>query len=303
MRLATTTGDLVRWFPTYEEQLTYLARAGFRNVDLSMYSMPPSHRFMGENWEAEVEKVKEAADLLGLTFVQAHSPGGNPLAKDASFDHLLASTIRSIEVCGKLGIPATVVHSGVLAGIGKEEYHRLNLEFYRLLFPVMEKTGVAVLIENSCKPNMGGNYFFLDGQDMKEFLALANHPLLHACWDTGHANVEGHQYEDIVALGDDLWALHINDNRGGGDEHVMPFLGTASFDEVMQALRAIGYSRHFTLECDSSLRPYRYWQGDRRAYGEKGPLAEPPRELAVIMEQALYVAGAHLLRAYGYEVE
>lgn len=303
MRLATTTGDLERWFPTYEEQLAEIARAGFRNVDLSMYRMGRSHRFLGEDWEREVDKVAECAARLGLTFVQAHSIGGNPLCRDENFDHLLAATVRSVEVCGKLGIPATVVHSGVMAGIGQEEYYRLNRDFYRLLFPAMEKTGVAVLIENSCKPNMGGNYFFFDGQDMKDFLRYADHPLLHACWDTGHANVEGHQYEDIVALGDDLWALHINDNRGGGDEHVMPFLGTTSFDEVMQALAAIGYSRHFTLECDSSLRSYLNWQGNRRAFGEKGPLAEPPRELAVIMEQALCVAGAHLLRAYGYEVE
>ena len=117
MRLATTTGDLERWFPTYEEQLSQIAEAGFKNVDLSMYRMGPAHRFMGEDWEREVDKVAECAARLGLTFVQAHSIGGNPLCRDANFDHLLAATVRSVEVCGKLGIPATVVHSGVMAGI------------------------------------------------------------------------------------------------------------------------------------------------------------------------------------------
>ena len=36
---------------------------------------------------------------------------------------------------------------------------------------------------------------------MVEFLNYVGHPLLHACWDTGHANCEGSQYDDIVTLG------------------------------------------------------------------------------------------------------
>lgn len=299
MKLATTTGDLQRWFPTYEEQLAELARAGFRNVDLSMYVMPPSHRFMGEDWEREVEKVKDHAARLGLSFVQAHSVGGNPLLRDASFEHLLRATVRSVEVCGKLGIPATVVHSGVMAGIGREEYHRLNLEFYRLLFPVMEKTGVAVLIENSCKPNMGGNYFFLDGQDMKDFLRYANHPLLHACWDTGHANCEGSQYNDIMTLGEELYALHYNDNHGKRDEHLIPYLGTLNHDEVINALTDMGYKGYFTLECCSSLIPKDYWLGGRRDFDRDTRLAEPPLFMKESTEALLYETAKYLLSSYG----
>lgn len=102
---------------------------------------------------------------------------------------------------------------------------------------------------------MGGNYYFYTGADMREFIDYAGHPLLGVCWDTGHANIEGSQYREILALGDTLKAVHINDNRGERDEHILPFAGTASMDEVMQALADVHFDGYFTMECDSMLLP------------------------------------------------
>ncbi|MBR5219956.1 MAG: sugar phosphate isomerase/epimerase, partial [Clostridia bacterium] len=143
---------------------------------------------------------------------------------------------------------------------------------------------------------------FYTGQDMVDFIEYADHPLLGACWDTGHANIEGHQYDDIVALGYHLRALHFNDNRGHGDEHIMPYLGTMSVDEVMCGLRDIGYRGDFTFECDSSLRPANCWQGNRRRWKDE-IIAEPPAAMFDAMERALYLCGEQILTAYGYSVE
>ena len=49
-------------------------------------------------------------------------------------------------------------------------------------------------------------------------------------------------------------AIHYNDNRGGGDEHIAPFLGTLNHDEVITALIDVGFKGYFTLECDSMLK-------------------------------------------------
>lgn len=192
MKLATTTCDF-GIYPTHEERIRHLYDAGFRYIDLSLYTEGDMRDFMKHDWKETARNLKVYTESLGMKFVQAHSPGGNPLSRDAKWDWLLESTIRSIEVCGILGIPSTVVHAGWAADIGREEYYEKNLEFYRLLWPVMEQNNVNVLVENSTKANMGSNYYFLTGADMKEFLKYAGHPLLHACWDTGHANIEGHQ--------------------------------------------------------------------------------------------------------------
>jgi len=297
MKLATTTCDF-GIYPSHEERIRHLHDAGFRYIDLSLYTEADMIPFMKSDWQETALRLKEFAESLGMKFVQAHSPGGNPLSRDAKWDSLLASTIRSVEVCGILGIPNTVVHAGWAGGIGREEYYEQNRDFYALLFPAMEANSVSVLTENSAKSNMGSNYYFLTGADMAEFLDWAAHPLLHACWDTGHANIEGHQYDDIVALGGHLRALHINDNRGKMDEHMMPYLGTMCMDEVMLGLRAIGYTGCFTFEGGSTPVRRASWPLSRTPFRETPFLQDPPDFLYDELERAMYRIGVHILKAY-----
>ena len=298
MKLATTTGDFARYGCSVSESIGHVADAGFRCVDLSLYQeATPNAVTLSENWRKTVDEWQKIASDRGVKFVQCHSAGGNPLLKDEKYELLLQATIRSIEICGILGIPNTVVHSGWGEGLSKEEYFKQNLEFYRLLLPAMEKNNVSVLIENSTKKNMGDNYYFLTGEEMAEFLHMAAHPLFGACWDTGHANCEGHQYEDIIALGDGLRAIHFNDNSGRGDEHVLPYCGTMSVDAIMNGLLDSGYKGYFTFEADSTLRPYKYWQGDRRSFG-KERVTEAPLNVQKTLERAMYEIGEYILRAY-----
>lgn len=299
MKLATTTGDFTRYCAAFEEKIRHVHKAGFRYIDVSFYQEANSTAStMQSDWKEQMYRLKDLAAELDIEYVQAHSPGGNPLAHDQNWEILLASTIRSIECCEILGIPNTVVHSGWTDDISKDEFFRKNLEFYSLLFPAMEKYGINVLIENSTRANMGSRYYFYTGADMKEFIEYANHPLLHACWDTGHANVEGHQYQDLVDLGKDLYALHINDNRGQQDEHINPFCGTMSIDEVMNGILDAGYQGVFTMECDSTLRPANYWLGNRYAYPQDQRLLNPSIELADAAERLLFETGKHILKSY-----
>ena len=65
---------------------------------------------------------------------------------------------------------------------------------------------------------------------MRAFSEYVHHPLFHSCWDTGHGNVEGAQYDQILALGDDLRAVHINDNRGAQEGVELSPVAQAFFD-------------------------------------------------------------------------
>ena len=121
MKIATTTADFAPYLESDEARIRELHRAGFRYIDLSMYVIKPKSPYMQENWREAVENIKAVADGLGMTFVQAHSPGGNPLSSDERHvEYLVASTLRSIEICGMLGIKNTVVHSGHALDISKE---------------------------------------------------------------------------------------------------------------------------------------------------------------------------------------
>ena len=302
MKIATTTGDFGFYCKTDEERIRELHRAGFRYIDLSMYSFTPDCVYMNDGWREEVEKIKALADSLGMKFVQAHSPGGNPLSDDAEkVDFILKATIRSIEICSLLGIHNTVVHSGFGEGLSKEEWFKRNKAFYEKLFPAMEKFGVNVLCENSTDYNMGGLYYINTGKDMREFIEYVGHPMLHGCWDTGHANCEGNQYDEIMALGDELYAIHYNDNHGASDEHIAPFLGTLNNDEVLSALVDVGFKGYFTLEACSSLVKYNQWTGKRRRFrdDEELKLREPQLFMQRHIEAMMYDVAEWMLRTYG----
>lgn len=306
MRIATTTGDFLRFCQTDEERIRELHRAGFRYIDLNMYRWTEASPYMGATWRDEALKLRELSDSLGMKFVQAHSQGGNPLSDcPETADFILRATQRSIEVCEVLEIPYTVAHSGLLKGASKEEWFLKNKGFYEKLFETMERCGVSVLCENSSTKNFEKNslsmyYFINTGKDMREFIDFVDHPLFGGCWDTGHANCDGPQYKEIMALGDKLKAIHYNDNHGeGDDEHTAPFLGTLNHDEVLCALIDVGFKGDFTLECEGTLREYDSWLGNRRRFDRADKLREPQLFMQRHIEKMMYETAEWFLKTYG----
>ena len=299
MKIATTTGDFGVYCDNDIERIRELHKAGFRYVDLSMYTWKPDSVYMTDGWQDAVAALKREAEHLGMRFVQAHSQGGNPLSDNPSeVEFIVAATLRSLEVCQMLGIPNTVVHPGFARGLSKEEWFEKNRAFFMQFLPTAEKLGVNVLTENSTDANMRGQYFANSGKDMVEFIRFVNHPRLNACWDTGHANCEGAQYDDILALGDELYAIHYNDNHGTKDEHLMPYLGTLNHDEVIHALIDVGFQGTFTLECSSSLRQPYHWLGHRRSFDNDTRLLYPQKFMQQKLVALMYDIAKYMLSVY-----
>lgn len=296
MKLATTTSDFANWADSYEECIKLIYDAGFRYVDIGIgYRIVKS-----DTWREEALRIREYAEKLGMKMIQAHSPEGNPMdMKDQEW--LLEITKRSIEICEILGIPQTVVHSGYEKGISKEDYFEKNRNFYEKLYPVMEKCGVNVLIENTTSKNLPPDkyYHFFTAEQMLEFLDFAKHPLLHALWDTGHGNTEGNQYEQLVQLGKELYGIHVHDNSEHGDEHTMPYFGTLNMDDVMNGLIDANYQGYFTFEVVGALRNAKNRHGRRHKFEKDTRLLQPTLEMQIDLERLLYTIGKHCLTAYG----
>ena len=302
MKLATTTADFERFCPTIKEQIAHVAAAGFKHIDLNLYE-PRRYPelFYNDGWRDEAKALKEYCDSIGVDLTQSHSPNVNFLAP-SGIERMIEDTIRCIEICGELGIPNTVVHPGYsldLTDDKKDEWFRQNAEHFKKLLPTAEKCGVEVLIENSTKANMGPRYFTNSGADMVEFCEYVGHPLIKCCWDTGHANCEGSQYEHLITLGKKLSAVHFNDNRGGQDEHLIPYLGTMNIDDVMHGLIDSGFEGYLPFEACSSLRSFSYWLGHRRDTALEKKLSEPTLAMQDAAEKLLYEVGKHILTTYG----
>lgn len=296
MFLATTTGDFNRYFPNAEDNITkirLLHKAGFRYVDLNMYRFEPDSPFYNDGWEKYVDELANEAQKLGMTFVQAHSheidenPGE---VQDKQKEHFF----RQLDICKRLGIPSTVIHAATEDNETQEQFILRNKLFYSELLREAEKREVNVLTENTCYINNRFYYIYTANDFHLLDEALDKHPLFGICWDIGHAHIQNvKQYDQLTELKDRLKAVHIHDNMGNNDTHAMPYLGTVSFDEIVNGLIDNGFKGTFTMEAGSSLRP----DFCREKFGDNR-LIKAPLELRNILEEALYLCGKHILESY-----
>ena len=95
--------------------------------------------------------------------------------------------------------------------------------------------------------------------DVRNHMALIEDanasPAVGVCLDTGHRHLGGDNATAIRTLGEHLITLHIHDNHGERDEHIMPLDGTISWVPVVAALREIGYPGVFMYEIGSMANP------------------------------------------------
>ena len=248
MKLATTTGDFYGYTHSQIKALEHIRAAGFKYAD---YNFGSEYReragAFSEDYKRHLGEVAEAAEKIGIKLIQAHSPMGKPLVDDGGV--FIADTIRCVEACGYWGIPNIVVHSGYIPGLTPEETFAQNKLFFMPILREAEKYGVNVLVENFNKMSHEGLYWIDNATDLLRQIEVVDHPLFHAVWDAGHANMQDMpQDEELRLLGSHVRALHIQDNLETSDSHLVPFLGTMNLDAVRNGLLDIGYDGYCTFE-------------------------------------------------------
>lgn len=292
MKLATTTGDYSAYTDSQAEALSHIRNAGFRYADYN-FGIDYSHRngVYAEKTEEYINGISEFCHKIGIELVQAHSPMGKPLEDDGNF---LSDTLRCVDACGAWGIKNLVVHSGYRRGLSPEETFEENKAFFTPLLDRAEKFGVNILVENFNKMCIDGLYWIDNAPDLLRMIECVDHPLFHAVWDVGHANMqEMPQDEALGLLGKHVKALHIQDNMGDKDSHLTPFLGSLSLDAVMNGLLDIGYNGYFTFEV-AAFAP----TAKRRRSSRGEMLLQAPIELRDAYERYLYELGKCILEKY-----
>lgn len=181
---------------------------------------------------------KEAAEAAGVRINQMHMPYPNyvPGAPE-ELNEYLSKTVapKSMEVCAFFECPYIVVHGFKLAkelGSEREEWDRTE-EFLESLAPMAREFNITVCVEN-IYTNIGTHIVdgpCCDAAKAVERIDRMNEKygaeVLGFCFDTGHANLVGLDFEDfIITLGNRLKVLHIHDNDGIEDLHQIPFTFT-----------------------------------------------------------------------------
>ena len=294
MKLATTTGDFFSYTNSQTESLSHIRKAGFRYADYAFgKDLQTGTGVFSQDWRQHLNEIAAHTEKIGIRLVQAHAPMGKPLDDGGA---LLEATLRCVDACGAWKIPNLVVHSGYVQGLSKEETFLRNREFFLPILERAERYSLNILVENFNRMSREGLYWIDNAPDLLAMIQCVDHPLFHAVWDTGHGNMQDMpQDEALRLLGSHVRAVHIQDNMGDFDTHLVPFLGTLNLDSVMNGLLEIGYPGYFTFEVGRFFTPAE----KRRPYDGSNRLTSAPLELRDAFEVYLYALGRITLEKYG----
>ncbi|GAB4191518.1 MAG: hypothetical protein Kow00105_05560 [Phycisphaeraceae bacterium] len=246
-----------------------LVRAGFDGIDLPFYQHRDSVDWNDERALNEwADQRAQWTEDAGLPWLQAHGPFFDMFGQDDEAKRQRETCRHAIRVCGRLGIPWMVLHPDIFPGPCDADHiraiHQGNVEFFRSLIDDCEKHNVGIAIENIfdhyAQTKGCPRYFAGRPDEQCALIDELNHPLIGACWDTGHAHMNGiDQRQGITQLGERLKAIHIQETRAGEDrdDHVLPFSiepPAVDWEGVTAGLRAIAFQGPFTFETHQALR-------------------------------------------------
>ena len=177
---------------------------------------------------------KKGAKSAGITINQMHMPYPNYVPKGSKeLNDYLWNVVapKSMEICAFMGCPYIVVHGFKLAyylGSERKEWERTEA-FLDSLAPIAKELGITICIENLYE-GIGGHIVegpCCDARKAVERIDRFNDKyhgeVLGFCFDTGHANLVGIDFERFITMLDyRLKVLHIHDNDGIADLHQIP---------------------------------------------------------------------------------
>ena len=148
-----------------------------------------------------------------------------------------------------MGSRHMVLHPVMPYGWGKEDdadfAEQCTVELLTYLIPECEKDGVIVCLENM--PMTAHRISRIPM--IVRAVEKVNSPYVGICLDTGHCNVFGDDLGEMVrASAKYLKVLHVHDNNGQHDQHLVPFYGTANWKSFTDALREIHFAGTMSLE-------------------------------------------------------
>jgi sugar phosphate isomerase/epimerase len=160
----------------------------------------------------------------GLSLTVIHTPRGAPTDE----------VERALFVARRIPVPALVVHVE-----GSRKVERRNLaRFADLAAPLGVK--VAVEAGDNALSKTGPLTYFVE-HDLEDVD-------VGICLDFGRAQLDGDLVDAIETSSEHLIAVHVHDNRGRTNEHLVPFEGNIDWPAAMTTVQKVGYDGPLVFE-------------------------------------------------------
>jgi sugar phosphate isomerase/epimerase len=234
--------DRVSW--NINDEIDLLNRVGVDRVQI--------YRNYAQNISADfVRRTLDEADLvcdsLHGYFRLEESPG--PSFDPSSGDPAVRASALEImrleaDYAHALGCRDIVVHPSEPDSRSDQPFREAALrESVEALAQLGKKADVRFLLENMPPPMFGS-----DARVLRRLADQVNDPHIALVYDSGHAMLAHEPVEFVRIMGPRLALLHLHDNKGEADDHLIPGMGILPFEDVAGALAEVGYSGTFLLE-------------------------------------------------------
>ncbi len=260
-----------------EKIIDIFSEVGFYGIDLSMnlkkcYTIDDEEKFY--------KNAKKHADDKGMVITQTHAPFPSSFMSEEKTQQRFEEIVKSMKYSSLLGAQFIVVHPCQHTDPYVENNYEIMMEynynFYKKLVPYAESYEIKIATENI------RNYITVTPEGAKELIDLLDNDVFTMCLDTGHSNMVGQDVAEIVRkLGSYIGCTHIHDNDGEHDSHILPYHGTANWENVMKAFAEIGYSGNLNFEAGSFVK-------------------DLPVELKADAAKYMASVGKHLIERYNY---
>jgi len=277
MKLVTTTHLLEERFGL-KAAIRMIKDAGFDGYDCSLFeSMKPGKPLALTAYLEYAHELRDYADKIGIPCTQTHAPYPSLLTIE-DIDNVVETQLKAIEISAILGAEIIVIHPASCTDVRGNFDH-----LYSKLIPRAEELGIKIATENMFTSSKQTHELIPAAcgtvDEFCSYVDYAKSKYFTACLDIGHSELKKMEgaVRFINGMGSErISALHIHDNNGISDQHVMPFAGKINWDEVTRALAQIDYKGNFTFEADTTADNY-------------------PDELLAGWLRLLYKTGHHLI--------
>lgn len=145
--------------------------------------------------------------------------------------------INGVIAAAKYQVKTVIMHN--MSGHNPPPYNEIGLNRIKKILDVCQQYDINLAIEN-VRDIKYTNYIF---DNIK-------HSYLKMCLDFGHTHAFKYALRDVdfEKYGHLIVCIHISDNNGDGDEHLVPFVGNIDYQAILAKLKHINYQGPLTSE-------------------------------------------------------
>ena len=226
-----------------DTEIQAVQEAGFDFLEI--WAMEP---YFSLEHPEDVERTRRLVDEFGISVRSMHAPidDWDISARDET---VREESVRRIKLAAQrlvaMGGEVLVIHPGR----GRDPYEDVTdrmRQSERSLVQICEHArdiGIRVAVENPCPKEV-----YDDPEDLRSMVDRLDEQFVGICFDTSHANIMRNALDTAEIFQGRIISVHLSDNLGLGDDHLMPFAGNIKWKRLLAALIDGGFRGPWLFE-------------------------------------------------------